>query len=501
MYKYGTYAQKGKTAAASGKATSTNVVAIGTAPIHLVRGFATAGLVNTPVKLTPNAGKTKIGYSNDWKHWTLGEVLAAFFENQKGNLSHVYAINIFDPNDHKKAVATTKSLTFVNGRVEFESDTIILDTFAIAAKAEGVDYTLDYDYTTGKVIVDSSEAATPLAGPLDSTFFEVEYGYMADDVSADKAEAFIGGVTAEGVRTGLGALPLLYMQEFQIADIVIAPGFSQIPEVYPAVVSAIQNMNGHWYGVFMADIPTSDVLTGDDAVTTRAQAIAWKASNGRKSEHGLSCWPKAIDDATGRVFHLATLKAVEQARVDAEHNGIPQETSGNKPLQIVTRPYISATVSIVGYEQSEANELTAAGITTLLPWEGNLNLWGHHTDAYVYGGTYDARSIFDVSIRMILHLMNRFQKTWQPKIDSGMTLQLKQYILDEEQKYLDQLVAVGALIGSPVIEFIAESNPESDVMEGAFRWDFGVTPTPPFASGTAVVAYTSKGFAVYTAEE
>lgn len=501
MYKYGTYAQKGKTQAPSGKSTSTNVVAIGTAPIHLVRGFATAGLVNKPIKLTSNAGKTKIGYSKDWMHWTLSEVLAAFFENPKGNISHVYAINLFDPNTNMKVAATEKSLTFANGRCEFVSDTIILDTFAITDKAEGVDYTLDYDYSTGKVIIDSSEAATPLEGTIDTTFFEVEYGFMESAVSEEKAATLIGGVTAAGERTGLGALPLLYMNDFQIANILIAPGFSQIPAVYPAAVTAVQNMNGHWNGVFFADIPTDDVATEETAVTTRAQAIEWKSANGRKSEHGFSCWPKAIDNTTGNIYHLSTLKAVEQARIDADHNGVPQETSGNKSVEIVTRPYVSETVTIAGYEQSEANELTAAGITTLLPWEGSLKLWGHHTDAYFYGGTYDARAIFDVSIRMILHIMNRFQKTWQPRIDEGMTLQLKQYILDEEQKYLDQLVAVGALIGSPEVEFLPENNPESDVMEGAFRWDFGVTPTPPFASGTAVVAYTSKGFSVYLEEK
>jgi phage tail sheath protein FI len=500
-YKYGTYAKKGKTQATTGRASGTNVVALGTAPIHLVRGYATAGLVNKPIKLTPNAGKTKIGYSKDWAHWSLSEVLAAFFDNPKGNLFPLYVINIFDPETNKAATPISRTLTFVNGRCEFESDVIILDSFAIAEKAEGVDYSLDYDYSTGKVIIDSNDFATKLDGSIAVTYDTVEYGYMATASSAEKAAALIGGVTAAGVRTGLGALPLLYMNEFQIANIVIAPGFSQIPSVYPAAVNAVQNMNGHWWGMFFADIPTDDVSGIDSAITTRAAAIAWKATNARKSEHGCSCWPKAIDDTTGNVYHLSTLKAVEQARIDADHNGIPQETSGNKSLEIVTRPYVSSTVALAGFEQGEANELTAAGITTVLPWEGNLNLWGHHTDAYLYGGVYDARTIFDVSVRMISHIMNRFQKTWQPKIDNGMTLQLKQYILDDEQKYLDQLVAVGALIGKPVIEFVAEENAESDILEGAFTWNFGVTPTPPFASGTAVVAYTSKGFSAYLADE
>ena len=38
---------------------------------------------------------------------------------------------------HKSAQKTTKALTFTDGKAEFESDKIILDTFAIADKAEG----------------------------------------------------------------------------------------------------------------------------------------------------------------------------------------------------------------------------------------------------------------------------------------------------------------------------------------------------------------------------
>jgi len=35
------------------------------------------------------------------------------------------------------------------------------------------------------------------------------------------------------------------------------------------------------------------------------------------------------------------------------------------------------------------------------------------------------------------------------------------------------------------------------VMNGDFRWDIAVTPTPPLKSASVYVAYTDAGFSVY----
>ena len=40
-------------------------------------------------------------------------------------------------------------------------------------------------------------------------------------------------------------------------------------------------------------------------------------------------------------------------------------------------------------------------------------------------------------------------------------------------------------------------NSTTDVMNGDFRWDIAVTPTPPLKSASVYVAYTDAGFSVY----
>ena len=56
---------------------------------------------------------------------------------------------------------------------------------------------------------------------------------------------------------------------------------------------------------------------------------------------------------------------------------------------------------------------------------------------------------------------------------------------------------MGALIGEPRIEFLAEENPTSQLMQGDFVWNAEATPTPPLKSATIRVAYTDAGFAAY----
>ena len=60
---------------------------------------------------------------------------------------------------------------------------------------------------------------------------------------------------------------------------------------------------------------------------------------------------------------------------------------------------------------------------------------------------------------------------------------------------------IGALIGNPSVEFLETENSEADMMNGDFVWNFNVTNTPPFKSGTARVSYTDEGFAAFFGNE
>ena len=128
-------------------------------------------------------------------------------------------------------------------------------------------------------------------------------------------------------------------------------------------------------------------------------------------------------------------------------------------------------------------------------------MWGPHTAAYKYNGSMDARAIFDVNIRMLEHITNSFQKDHGTEIDSPMTPQDKDSVLNFEKEKLDTLLGIGALIGTQSVEFVESANPTSNMLNGDFVWDFSVTNTPPFKSGTARVCYTDEGFQSFFATE
>lgn len=485
-YLHGVYGSIGETQAQSALQAGTIPCYIGTAPVHLVRGYAANGIINSPVKLSNLAqAQSAIGYAADWSKFTLSEAVKAHFDNPFGNIGPIYVINVLDPDKHKSAEATEKQLTFSNGRVEFVSTDIILDSLAIADKAEGVDYSVDYNYTTGTVIITAiSEMDTAQAS------------YSTIDVSKITAADIVGGKTASGEYSGIGALELLYIRENKVANLLAAPGWSHYPEVRNALVSACQKMNGHWMAYCFTDIPVADE---DGGAGTINEAITWKASNGYNSQYETVCWPKSIDNA-GNIFHGSTLSMWCQQSVDYGHDSIPFETASNKNVPGIKQFFGSGSTN-AGFDKLTANDLNEKGIRTIVPYNGDLVLWGGHTAAYTYGQTSDALQVFDTNVRMISYIVNEFQREWGARIDEPMTLQLRDEILNREQDKLNGYVAKGALIGSPTVSFLANENTTTDMINGDFRFDHIATPTPQLKSATATVSYSDEGFSVYVNQD
>lgn len=484
-YKHGAYGEITSSKVTDAKQSDVVAAYIGTAPINLIRGYAEKNLVNMPVKVANMSDtQSKLGYSANWEAFTLCEAFAQHFDNTVGNVGPIYVVNVLDPDTHKKAEKTTTELTFSNKRAEFESADIILDTFAIADKVEGVDYSLEYNFAKGTVVV---KLLTDDAGAA------VSCSYNTVDTAAVKEADIIGQTTEDGEYTGLHAMKLIYQYHNAVLNVLAAPGWSHIPAVYTAMVSTVQKLNGHWDGFVNADIPLVDAE--GEAINTIAKALAWKAANGYTSEFSKVYWPM-VKDGNGRVFHLSTVGQATMLRVDLSHDGVPFESPSNKEI-MATAQYFGAESKNKGFDQQTANGLNEKGVTTACFWGGQWVLWGPHTAAFTYNGNMDARAIFDVNIRMLEHVTNSFQLDHGTKIDQPMTPQDRDAIKNQEMEKLDALCGIGALIGTPTVDFLESENPVSNMMNGDFVWDFSVTNTPPNKSNTARVGYTDEGFAAF----
>ena len=486
VYKHGAYGEFAQSIGGVAIQSGTTAVYVGTAPVNLIRGYASA--VNEPIRLTDFASVQRLmGYSPNWETFTLCEAFKLHFNNTAGNAGPIVAINVLDPATHKKAQATNVALSFVNKQATITSDTIILDTFAISDKVEGTDYTIDYNYTTGQVIIEDI-SADGMGATIQATYTEIDTTNIDEDV-------IIGGVTANGVYTGLGCVALVYQKMNLIPNLIVAPGWSENKAVYTAMVTAGTQINGHWDAFVLADLPLTD---DDGAIDTIKKAIKWKADNGYTLERSKIYYPQ-FANVDGEVFHGSTLCAWKMLQVDADNDGIPMETPSNKSVPIA-KQYFGES-SNAGFDQQRANDLNASGISTAVYWGGQWVLWGGHTAAYEFGKVTDNRVVFDNNIRMMMYISNSFQQEWGVEIDAPMTLSLADTIKNREQEKADALVAIGALIGNPVVNFIESENPTSELVEGNFIWDFEGTPTPQFKSGTLRVAYTDEGFSSYYGEE
>lgn len=479
-YKYGVYGKIGDDIAKNASEAGTAPVYIGTAPVNFLPDYS--GKVNTPVKISnlSDAAK-KIGHfssSKKWAKYTLCEAVAAHFANANGNVGPIYVINVLDPDVHKATTKTTKQITFTNRKATLVVEDIILKSIAIDDKVLGVDYTVSFDFTNDTLTI--TDIGTTAIATTSISFDTVDHDEITETT-------VIGGETTDGKITGIAALKLLYQTCNVIPTYLAAPGWSDKKSVYEALVSASQNINGHWSAFVYADIPVENVKT-------IAAAKTWKTSNGYNSGFSKVFWPQAKNGDD--VYHLATLALAEKLRCDLKNGNVPFETDGNKPIP-VSGLYFGASSNIPGFDKADANELTSNGISTAIYWEGNWRTWGDHTAAFTFGGSYKAREIFDVNMIMLFYITNSFQKEWGTAIDQPMTTALRDTILNREKEKLDALVAQGAIIGTPTVEFLDSNNDESEIINGNFRWDISATNTPPLKSATGVVCYTDAGFSTY----
>lgn len=479
-YKHGTYGVITDSLATTNRTGETVAVYVGTAPIHLAAKYGQENLIHTPIKINSLVqAQNWLGHSDDFEKYTLCEAIAQHFDNAVGNVGPIYCINVFDPED-SAGEAKTESVTADGMSVLLTNEAIIPSTVTIADKSSD-DYTVSYDFAKKGLVIRFAE---PVSGTLSISYKEA-------DPTGIKATDIIGTVSADNVSTGLQAVDLIYTKYNAVLNLLAAPGWSEQPAVYKAMIEKVQNLNGHWNGFVLADIPLVDAEK--KAVDTIEKAITWKKKNGYNSKFSKVCWPMVLDNS-GRKVHLSTVTQAKMMDIDLDNENIPFISPSNKVIDC-TDTYFGATSKNQGYDQNQSNELNANGITTATWWGGAWKLWGGHTAAYEYGKEQDALEVFETNIRMAEYLTNRFQLDHADKIDAPMSIQLRNTILEEERDKLDYLKAIGALIGDDGTNFITFEPDEdgNEIMQGNFVFHCVATVAPQFKSGTVKVTYSDAG--------
>lgn len=463
MYKHGAYADISNTQnEVMIKALGTIPVYFGTAPIEQLNDF---DKVNKPILLESfNDAVELMGYSDNFKKYTLCEAVYAHFKNILNSIAPIVVVNCLDVTKHKATEGKTASLTFINCIAKFEDEDVILSSIKIADKVIDKDYTVTLD----------TDAKTIVVIDLTDTLSDTSVTYDTVDTSKVTEDDIVNSIK-EG-------LPLVYQTLNLIPTVLASPGFSDKEKVNEQLLESANKINGHWYAWVNSDIPATT------EVNTVQKAIAYKVTNGLNDPGQFIGWAMAKNG--DRLFHMSTLATVLMQQVDSQNNGVPYESPSNKIVDIDSLCLSDGTV--VNFDKLQANELNSKGIFTAIFWGGKWVLWGVNTAAYENGKTNNAKDVFCSSVRMLQYLANEFQNRYGLLVDKPMNRNLVDTILNDFGAFIDSLIARGALLDGKIY-FDKKSNADSDIINGNFIFDVSTTTTPPAKSLTLKIAYTSAG--------
>lgn len=418
-------------------------VYIGTAPLGQKTLAYAATILNVPIVVSDLADfKSKFGWCDDWAQFTLCEAADAHFNNPIQAVGPIIVICISDPS---VSTEQTASVVITGGVGEISDEYAILESFSIADKVLGTDYTVEYNTEGTKLIV---TALTTLTSP--ST---VTYDRMTAAVAGDFDDA-------------VSALDFVYQYTQYIPSILLAPTWSQTKSVRDALVAKAALIGNHY-----RDIVYTDITSSND---TYSEAITAKGTNGYSSIYEKTHWPKASYD--GKIYNLSTLAAVAKCQTDFAYENIPYVSPSNKKIAIDKLVTDSGDLLL---SEVDANALNASGITTAIYIGGSFKTWGPHNSNYSYDNEsdIDLAERLDSSIAMKLFIANYFQANFVQYIDGPISVRDGNRVTTEAQQWLNSLVSIGALIAGR-IEFLPNSNPASQLASGDFKFNVTEANSP-----------------------
>ena len=315
-------------------------------------------------------------------------------------------------------------------------------------------------------------------------------------ISHDKApakEAYLGD---KALGTGINAYEEMLRNSPSATNLVCLPGVTD-RDVLTAMLELCKNADGLYASYLVYDLPLTDGELNASGYVVPATIVKNKTI---PDMYGTAVWGQ-IRTSAGHDISGAAVRASLMAKADANY-GVPARVGGN-----IEVPSIQGVVGLKGEEKviakiprSSANELSADGICTVRRRGSAYVTWGDHTSAFAGGTVTDELARFENRIRMNAMLKNRWVMKYEPIIDKPLTLQMRNDVINAEQDYLNGLVAIGALIGEPRCEFLAESNNFDNIVEGNFTWNITVTETNPLKYAMARIAFSVAGLSFYTQE-
>ncbi len=440
---------------------------IGTAPVNMLADPASA--VNVPILATKaTEAMEKLGYCADFDKFTLCQTM--YVTNSIYQVAPVVYINVLDPAKHKKALEETE--------VPVDALRAVVKTVGVLREGLTVtvggseltlskDYTVDYDVNGWLVIYLVAGGAGAGAEKITVT------GFALDPDAVTKEDVIGAYNPTDGKETGMELIRQIYPRFGIVPSVLLAPGYSQIPEVGIALSAKAANINGAFKGIALLDLDTEKARKYTDCKDV-------KENSGFTSEFCYPLWPSF--QAGALIFAASAVVGALISYVDASNDDVPYVSPSNKVMGITGTCLADGTEVIM--DQDQASAVNAFGVATAFNSNG-WRLWGNYTGAYP--AVTDAKDMWLPVRRMFNWQGNAFIQTYLSKVDDPMNQILVESVVDSENIRCAAL-APDKWAGAR-IEYAAEDNPDTDVLAGKMTFRQRIAPYTPAQEIVNILSY------------
>ena len=466
--KHGIFIYEEKTALTVPQESSAGLqVVVGTAPVNVLDDPASA--VNVPILANSAVeAMAALGYSRDFGKYTLCQTM--YVTSNLYQVSPVVYINVLDPAKHKKAMPE-KEVAVSSLQAVLPDDGVLKKGLSVkngeTALQEGVDYVLSFDSDNHLVV-------TLLASGSAAEASTLKVSGTVLDPDAVKKEDIIGAYNAStGEETGMEAIRKVYPKLGLVPGILLAPGWSQEPEVGIALSAKAANINGVFKAVAFLDIDTAKAKKYTDVKEV-------KEKSGFTSEFCYPLWPCFMVGSV--VLSASAVAAARTAYADAANEDVPSGSPSNKGLAITGTCLADGTEIML--DQDQGTTVNSYGVATAINMNG-FRLWGNYTG--VYPGSGDAKDLWLNVRRMFNWQGNTFILTYFSKVDDPMNKILIENVVDSENircaAYAPKHWAGAS------IEYLAADNPLTDILAGRITFRQHIAPYTPAETFNNILNY------------
>lgn len=421
-------------------------------------GIAPKGPVNTLTMVTSDTLAAQFG--KGVPGFNIPQALDAIFKQGAGT---VLVVNVFDPATHITAV-TAEAKTLVDRKTKLAfppigTVTVLNSDNSPSDLVKDVDYTLD-EYGN---FVGIKSTVTPTVA--------LKFTYNKLDTSAITAALMIGAVDgSSGARTGMKAWSL-GKNTFGInPKILIAPGYSSLNAVAAEMTTQAEALRA----IALLDAPYG--TTPAAAITGRGIAGTINFNTASKRAYLLYPYLKAYDPATDSNVDQPYSQYMAGVIAATDNSDGYWNSPSNKSILGIVGAERNITFA-VNDPNSEANQLNAAGITTIANAFGTgILTWGNRTASFPTNTKADNFLSIQRTADVVKESIELASLQF---IDKPITPALIDAIRESGNSFIRTLIGRGALTVGSRVDYIPGNNPATEIAAGHLTFDIVFMPPPP----------------------